>query len=426
MRILRSPVTQFLVAGLLTILLILLVTRALSQRAAKSEAIQDARTVTEVLAHSVAEPAVTTGLVRGNAGAIDRFDQAVLDRLLVRDVRRVKIWDSKGTIVYSDDTEQIGQVFELDEDQLQILERGGVEADLSDLSRPENALDEGGSGQVEVYTRIATPRGEPLLFEAYFSAADIEKRTTEILLPFGRITSLGLLLLLAVATPMLWGLTRRLTRASDERERLLLSAVTASEAERRRIARDLHDGVVQDLAGTAFAISAIARAETTTTVSRKLLNDAAQSLRNGLRTLRSLLVEIHPPGLTADTLPSALEDLIAPAGQSNITATVRVGDTSGISDAVVALIWRVAQEGVRNALRHSHASRLDVTVDQAAGIASLVVSDDGVGLAEAPADSRIRYGLQGLRTLVADSGGELSVESAENSGTTVTLRIRAA
>ena len=96
---------------------------------------------------------------------------------------------------------------------------------------------------------------------------------------------------------MLWVLTRRLTSAGEERERLLLSAVRASEAERRRIARDLHDGVVQDLAGTAFAISAVARAETTTNVSRTVLNNAAQSLRNGLRTLRSLLVEIHPPGL---------------------------------------------------------------------------------------------------------------------------------
>ncbi len=426
MRMLRSPVTQFLVAGLLTIVVILFLTRALSQRAAKNEAIADSRTMTEVLAHSVAEPAVTEELVSGDAGAIDRFDNAVLDRLLVRDVRRVKIWDSDGRIIYSDDTEQIGQTFELEPDQLQILEKGGVQADLSDLSRPENALDEGESGLVEVYTRIATPTGTPLLFEAYFAAEDIEKRTGEILVPFGRITTLGLLLLLGVATPMLWGLTRRLTNVAQERENLLLSAVKASEAERRRIARDLHDGVVQDLAGTAFAISAIARAETTTNVSRTVLNDAAQSLRNGLKTLRSLLVEIHPPGLTAESLPSALEDLIAPAGQNNIVATVRVGDTSGISDAVVALIWRVAQEAVRNALRHSHASRLSVTVDQSAGVATLIISDDGIGIPEAPADDRIRYGLQGLRTLVSDSGGELVVASAENEGTTVSFRIRSA
>lgn len=426
MRLLRSPVTQFLVAGLLTTVAILLVTRSMSQQAAKNEAISDARTVTQILAHSVAEPELTGGLVRGEAGSIDRFDLKVLDRLLVRDVRRVKIWDADGTIIYSDDTEQIGQVFELDADQERILREGGVQADVSDLSRPENALDEGESGQVEVYTRIVTPSGEPLLFEAYFAAAEIERRTTQILVPFGRITTFGLLLLLGVATPMLWVLTQRLTRAGNERERLLLSAVRASEAERRRIARDLHDGVVQDLAGTAFAISAIARAETTTNVSRTALNNAAQSLRNGLRTLRSLLVEIHPPGLSAESLPSALEDLIAPAGQHQIAATVRVGDTNGISDAVVALIWRVAQEGVRNALRHAQASRLDVSVDQADGIATLVIADDGIGISQAPTDDRIRYGLQGLRTLVSDSGGELLVDSEPNEGTTVTLRIRAA
>ena len=62
-----------------------------------------------------------------------------------------------------------------------------------------------------------------------------------------------------MTTPLVWVLTRRLRHASQERERLLVAAVDASEAERRRIARDLHDTVVQDLTGTAFAMSAAAK-----------------------------------------------------------------------------------------------------------------------------------------------------------------------
>ena len=77
--------------------------------------------------------------------------------------------------------------------------------------------------------------------------------------PFRRIMLGSLLVLGALATLMIWGLSRRLHRAADERQRLLQAAIDASEAERRRIARDLHDGVVQDLAGTAFALSAAAR-----------------------------------------------------------------------------------------------------------------------------------------------------------------------
>jgi two-component system, NarL family, sensor kinase len=424
MRLVRSPVAQFLVIGLLTFLAILWMTRVLSARAAEAEAVEEARALTELLAHSVAEPELTTGLVRGNAGAIDRFDRAVLVQLLARDVRRIKIWNAEGRVVYSNETEQIGQVFELEADQLAVLREGGTSADVSELDRPENELDQTDAGLVEVYTRITAPGQEPLLFEAYYAADRLKARTSEIFEVFSRITALGLLLLLAIATPLLWVTNRRLTRVAAEREKLLLSAVRASEAERRRIARDLHDGVVQDLAGTAFAISGVARSATTSPVSKRVLNDATKSLRDGLRALRSLLVEIHPPGLDAESLPSALEDLIAPAANQGVAASVVVQNMGPASDAVVALTWRVAQEAVRNALRHANATSVTVSVECADNIVTLRVVDDGIGMPVAePQDGRVRFGLQGLSTLVEEAGGTLLVEQPRSGGTAVVLRI---
>ena len=85
MRVIRSPVAQFLVAGFLTALLIAAGTWVLSGRAANKEATTDARATTEILAHSVAEPTIPRGLATGDPGAIDRFDRQV-DRLLVPDV----------------------------------------------------------------------------------------------------------------------------------------------------------------------------------------------------------------------------------------------------------------------------------------------------------------------------------------------------
>src|SRR5680860_1283350 len=70
----------------------------LSQRAANREAVDESRAITEVLARSVAEPAIPRGLVDGRAGAIDRLDRTVLDRLLVDDVQRIKIWNADGRI----------------------------------------------------------------------------------------------------------------------------------------------------------------------------------------------------------------------------------------------------------------------------------------------------------------------------------------
>jgi signal transduction histidine kinase len=416
-------VAQFLAAGLLTAAAVMVGSSVLSARAAQDEALADALATTEVLAGSVAEPAVPRGLVDGDAGAVDRFDRLALERLLVRDVRRIKMWSRDGTIVYSDDVRLIGEQFALDDDELEILLDGGSDAEVADLEDPENRYEDRDEGLVEVYTQIWTPEGEPLLFEAYYSLRGIEARQAEISGPFLRITLGGLLVLVVVATALLWALNRREQAAAAERERLLHSAATASDAERRRIARDLHDGVVQDLAGTSFALSAAARdpgpvADTT-------VGAAADSLRTALRSLRSLLVEIHPPDLDADGLAAALEDLVAPAAAAGMEARVEVAGVAGAPDRAVRLLWRVAQEAVRNALRHSGGSLLEVRVERRDGRLALVVRDDGSGIDVSRAARAEHFGLRGMAGLVRDEGGRLDVESARGGGTTVTLEVDA-
>lgn len=412
---------QFLAAGLLTSAAVMGGSSVLSARAAQDEALADSRATTEVLARSVAQPAVPRGLVEGAAGAVDRFDRLALDRLLVRDVRRIKLWREDGTIVYSDDVRLIGEQFPLDDDELEVLLDGGSDAEVADLADPENRYEDRDEGLVEVYTQIWSPEGEPLLFEAYYSLAGIEARQAEVSGPFLRITLGGLTVLVAVATAMLWALTRRVTAAAAERERLLRSAATASDAERRRIARDLHDGVVQDLAGSAFAVTAVARESAGP--GRHQLTEVADALRRSLRSLRSLLVEIHPPDLTADTLPAALEDLTAPAAAAGVRARARVSPGLRASPQTVALVWRVAQEAVRNTLRHSRAQELTVDVRQEGDQVTLEVSDDGVGFDPAAVRADAHYGLRGLDSLVRDSGGRLTVRSVPGGGTLVALEV---
>ena len=414
---------QFLGVGLLLFVALTVTSDRLADRAAEQQALADARDDTWVLAHSVVEPSVSADLVAGDPGAIDRFDRAVLDRLLVGDVRRVKLWSGDGTVVWSDQTGLIGQGFALGDDELEILQDGGTDAELSDLSAPENRLESGASGLVEVYTRVVAPDGTPLLFEAYYSTAAIEADTQEVFGPFRRIMLGSLLALGTLATLIIWGLSRRLRRAADERQRLLQAAIDASEAERRRIARDLHDGVVQDIAGTAFALSAAARHPGP--VRGGAVADAATSLRTSLRSLRSLLVEIHPPDLDADGLPAALQDLVAPAAAAGMTARVDVDGVAGAPDRAVRLVWRVAQEAVRNALRHSHGSRLDVRVARREGNVVLAVADDGVGMDATRPPAGGHIGLRALAGLARDEGGRLEVDSAPGRGTTVTLEVEA-
>jgi len=421
--VLRNPVVLFLVAGACVLAGIVVASDLFVRAAAEREAINDARSTTILLARSVAQPALPTGLVDGDAGAVDRLDRQVLDRLLVGEVLRIKIWNRDGEVVYSDATDLIGNQYDLDEEEIGVVEDGGVVAEVSDLAKEENRYERDLGGVVEVYTRIWSPEGEPLLFEVYYSDADLRQREAEVFAPFRRITMGALLALVLLASAMIFALTTRLTRASRERERLLVQAADASAAERRRIARDLHDGVVQDLAGTAFALHAATRDEAASPGVRASVREAGESLRESLRSLRSLLVEIHPPDLGPDGLAAALEDLTAPAGQAGLTATVSVDGVAGASRATTALVWRVAQEAVRNTLRHARATRLDVRVAGTGDTVTLDVVDDGVGFVAGGSRGSAHFGLRGLTSLAADSGGRLDVRSAPGAGTTVHLEV---
>ena len=141
---------------------------------AAQQASDDARQVTRVLARSVAEPAIPRGLVDGDAGAIDRFDREVLDRLLVGDVRRIKIWRARrhDRLLRRDPADRrSGSRSTTSERERARQRRHRGRASPTSPSR-ENRFETEAGGLLEVYTRIDSPEGEPLLFEAYYSADD--------------------------------------------------------------------------------------------------------------------------------------------------------------------------------------------------------------------------------------------------------------
>ena len=426
----RSPVTLMLLTGLLALVFIVVGTSVLGQRAASDEAIERARATTRLLAHSVAEPELPRGLIHGDWGAVDRFDRIVLSRVKVGDVKRIKIWSADGQVVYADETRLINRRFTLDAEKREVLETGRTAAEVTNLNAPENTLDpRSESGMVEVYTRIQSPEGEQLLFEAYYSTDTLLDARTDILDSFRPITLAAMGLVLLVATALLYALTRRLRRSAEERERLLQAAVEASGAERVRIARDLHDGVVQDLVGASFAMSALARTDDLPESARRTAEEAGTTVRSSLKALRSLMVEIYPPDLRVEGLGAALQDLLAPAAAQGVAASATVRDAEPASDAAVGLVWRVAQEAVRNALRHSGAQTLGVAVtgQEQAGDRRLVltVTDDGTGFDPDAPRSAGHFGLRGLSGLVRDAGGRLDVRSEDGGGTTVRLDVPA-
>jgi signal transduction histidine kinase len=224
-------------------------------------------------------------------------------------------------------------------------------------------------------------------------------------------------------------MARGLRQGQEERERLLERAIDASEAERRRIARDLHDTVVQSLAGVSYSLAAAAERIGDGGPSTELgaaMRQAASDTRQSMRDLRSLIVEIAPPNLHEEGLDSALGELVAPLSAAGVETTVDVDEDAAPLPDTQTLLYRVAQEAVRNVTSHAHATRVSLSLVRDNGRARLVVADDGRGFSPDQLEVRRDQGHIGLTLLtglVADAGGRLVVSSTPGEGTRVEAEV---
>lgn len=422
---LRSVFVQFAVSGLVAVLLVAVAATVVLRRAGQRESVRDARRLTEVIGHSVIEPNLNEAVVRGNQQAFAQFDQLVRRRVLGGLVVRVKLWRVDGRIVYSDKRQLVGARYALEDEERSALAAGRMDAGISDLNRPENRFERPQRKLLEVYMPVKTSTGEPLLFEAYMRYSDVAARGRRVWITFAPALVAALVLLWLAQLPLALSLTRRLRREHGEREMLLLRALNASDVERRRIAGDLHDGVVQDLAGTSYALAVAA--EGAEAVPRSDLADvlrrSAASTRQSMRRLRSLLVEIYPPNLRETGLEAALNDLVAGVSARGIAATAVVSH-SVTSGEAQRLVFRTAQEALRNVIDHAEAQNCSLTLRAHDGGTELLIRDDGRGFDETLLGERRSAGHLGLKLLedrARDAGGVFTVESTPGEGTTVRL-----
>ncbi|MCW2570216.1 MAG: hypothetical protein JWO88_274 [Frankiales bacterium] len=426
-------VAAFLATGLLVVTLIGLFLAASQHRTATAEAIRDARTLTNLEAVDVVAPLLTDDALAGGPG-LEALDRIVRERVLGTHIVRVKIWDADGRIVYSDRPALIGVRFQLEPAELAVLRNGRTVAEVSQLDRPENR-DESQFGKLlQVYQGVRTTTGAPLLFETYQPYSVISDTSRRMWLGSLPVLVAGLLLLYMIQAPLAYRMARRLKRSQDERETLLLGALAASDRERARIAGDLHDGVVQGLAGASFSLSAgAARYRGRDAEGADVMASAATDLRRWVRELRSLVVTITPPALHAQGLAASLTDLASTLEGRGLHVTVDAQDSEGLDEPTETLLYRAAQEAVRNVVRHADAHSVTLTVarEPRAGAAGdsedivLRVRDDGRGFDPDTQAARRRgsVGLELLGGLVASSGGLLLLDAAPGRGAELTVRL---
>jgi two-component system, NarL family, sensor kinase len=405
---------------------------AVMSQEAIGEAQKNAEDLTRVKGLGIVQPVLSDSLLTGDPAELATLDQTVRQRVLDGRTVRVKVWDPSGRILYSDKAALIGLAFPLGNPELQALRSNRSDSYLSDLSKPENQYERSFGQLLEVYFAIQTPSGQKVLFETYQEFASVQAQQARIMLDFGPILIGGLLLLLLLVLPIAWSMATRLQSAAAEREALLTRAVDASDGERRRIARDLHDGVVQRLAGTGMSLAAAAemldQASDPKPDSKLLrtVRTGAAELRVAVRELRTLIVQIAPVGLTAGGLTAALEDLADPLRTKGIQVEVRM-EAALRDQAEVQLIFRVAQEALRNASRHSAAKIVKVELLAADAGRRLTITDDGVGFEPGALVERRQDGHMGLTlldTLASDGGATLRVVTAPGEGTRIEMSLR--
>jgi two-component system, NarL family, sensor kinase len=423
-RLRSSPVAQFAASGLVAMLAVAAIGVAAHRRVGIDEAEQQARTITRLAGEGIVGPLLTEDLLAGDPRAVRRLDGVVRSRVLGDDVVRVKLWSSDGRIVYSDQTHLIGRQFAGRGEAFQALHEGRATAHIVELSRPEHTYERAAGRLLEVYQPIRSLGGERMLFETYQRYDTIVAEGRQLWIEFGVLLFAGLLLLQLLNLPLAHNLARRLRQGQRQREALLQRALHASETERRLVAADLHDGIVQDLAGVSYSLAAHAR--DADGEAKGELNQAAAQTRESVRALRAMLVDLYPPSLHRSGLSAALDDLAATYTARGLPTKVAVEPSAHPGEVNERLLFRGAQEAMRNAYKHADAHQALLKVRANGEGVTLEVTDDGRGFdAEARTDGAPNghFGLRLLRDLFEEAGGEVHVRSTPGGGTTVKLAV---
>ena len=417
----------FVLSGLLVLLLVGTAGVLVLRRLGTAEAVREAENLAVVTAQGIIEPRLFNGIVRAEATSMVAIDSIVKGAVLRDPIVRVLIWSPQGKILYSDNLDLVDSTLPLSEVATETLDTGQVASGQSDSSLPQNRLEDNPGQLLEVVVPVETPDGHRLLFEALFRSAAVQASGIELWGTFLPILAVALLAFAALQIPLAYRLARQVRDSQLDREQLLQRAIDASDLERRRITSDLHDGLVQEFAGLAMSLSASADTiSERDPQSAEALREASTMVRQGMHSLRSAVMGIYPPTLHRAGLPAALSDLVAPLEAQGIRVRVEVDQELDLPAEVERMLFRCAQESVRNIISHSDASEVTLGVSRERRSAVLTVVDDGAGFSSGDLELARADGHAGLRLmddLARDAGGRLELTSEPGLGTTVRLEV---
>ncbi len=211
---------------------------------------------------------------------------------------------------------------------------------------------------------------------------------------------------------------RMLAAREHQLARMSKRLLTAHDEERRRIARGLHDELIQSLAAIKLHLAPV-RDE----LGEERCREIYSIIDDAIAQTRTLAYSVRPPLLDDLGLQPSLERLAQVVGdESGLEVQIQTELDDRLDTPIESLLFHVAQEGLQNVVRHAHANHVDISVaaDADAGRARLSIRDDGVGFRP---DDPQGLGLRSVRERVEVCGGAMSIDSAPGCGATVLVEV---
>jgi two-component system sensor histidine kinase UhpB len=219
---------------------------------------------------------------------------------------------------------------------------------------------------------------------------------------------------------------RRLRDANQSLQQLSSRLIGAQEQERKRLARELHDDFSQQIAALSMA---------TGNLKRQIPKDCGDALRQAdgiygklvqlAEAVRRLSHELHPAMLQYSGLEPALRSYCEEFGAlSGLDIAIEIeGSFTGVAPDAALCLFRVAQEALRNVVKHAGVSKASVELQRSEGWLKLQVSDSGVGMESGAAAAKAGLGLLSIRERARLVGGKAEIRSVPGKGTCVSVEI---
>jgi signal transduction histidine kinase len=222
----------------------------------------------------------------------------------------------------------------------------------------------------------------------------------------------------------------QLQREMAEREALRRKLLYAQEEERRRIARELHDQMGQNLTALNLGLKSLLDADPRSNNLRDQVQRLQELATQTARDLHRVALELRPATLDDLGLVKAIRNLTETwSDRCRIDVDFEAGkyESTGVSAEIETALYRVIQEALNNVAKHSGAKRVSLVLRRAADHVQTIIEDDGRGLDTASAASAVngrgRLGLLGIQERLGSIGGSLDMESAPDRGLTLIVRI---